>query len=57
MQYFAIACVFVLGLVGTVMIITMTQQSMDEQAINKYMQSRGSAEIPRTWRSEMGKGI
>lgn len=57
MKIFAIGCIVILGLVGVAMFMSMQVQSQDYGQVQEYLDSRGKAAIPSSWRSEIGKGI
>lgn len=57
MKVFVIGCFVVLGLIGTAMFMSMQVQSHDYGQVQEYLDSRGKAKIPSSWRAEMGKGI
>lgn len=57
MKIFVIGTIVTLGLVGAAMLASMTAQTTDYMAVEKYMESRGKAQVPSSWRSKMGKGI
>ncbi len=44
-------------LVGGVMFLQMEAEAEDKRAIKNYLESRGKAPIPRSWRERIGDGI
>ncbi|HQH27562.1 MAG TPA: hypothetical protein PLP17_09225 [Oligoflexia bacterium] len=51
-------CTFVLiFLAGAIMFFQMEAQSADSRAIKAYVESRGRAPIPPSWRNKIGAGI
>jgi hypothetical protein len=44
-----------LGVTGYILVIM--QDIDDQKAIKEYMDSRGAAPIPRSWRGKIGEGI
>ena len=56
-KVFFASCFVILFLAGAIMIMQMQNESDDRSAIKRYMDSRGRAPVPSSWRSEVGKGI
>ncbi len=56
-KVFFISCFVILFLAGAIMLMQMEQETSDRKAISAYMNSRGKTPLPRSWRSERGKGI
>lgn len=54
---FFISCFVILFLAGAIMLMQMEKETNDQRAIKKYMQSRGKAPLPSSWRDDLGKGI
>ena len=52
------AGIFVLiGLVGVFLFFQLEAETDDRRSIKRYMDSKGKAPVPRSWREQMGKGI
>lgn len=56
-KVFFIACFVILFIAGAVMFMQMQQESVDERAVNAYINSRGKAPVPPSWRGKIGDGI
>ena len=39
------------------MFLQMEAESEDKLAVRKFIDARGNAPVPRSWRDEIGKGI
>jgi len=44
-------------IVGGVMFLQMEAEAEDKRAIKAYIESRGKAPLPKTWRQKIGDGI
>ena len=56
-KVFFICCFVILFLAGAIMFLQMQAKSEDKRQIEAYMNSRGKAPLPSSWRSQVGKGI
>lgn len=56
-KIFFVACFFLLFAAGALMFLQMEAESEDQRAIKAYMDSRGAAPLPRSWRDKVGRGI
>lgn len=45
------------GIVGVWMYVDLTMELSDEEEVKAFIESRGAGPVPRSWRSEVGKGI
>jgi hypothetical protein len=51
------AMFFLLFVAGGLMFMQMEAESEDQRSIRAYMDSRGKAPLPASWRSKVGEGI
>lgn len=51
------ACFIILFLAGGIMLMQMQQESEDRRAVKAYMDTRGKAPMPKSWRGKIGDGI
>ena len=56
-KIFFISCFVILFIAGAIMLMQMDAETANEMEIRRYMESRGAAPLPRSWRPQVGKGI
>ena len=56
-KVFFIACFAILFFAGAIMFYSMEREAADERQIQRFIDSRGKAPLPRSWRGQVGDGI
>ncbi len=56
-KVFFISCFVILFLAGAIMLMQMEQETNDRKSVKAYMDSRGKAPLPSSWRGQLGDGI
>lgn len=51
------ACFVLLTIAGAVMFVSMQKETVDRREIKRFVESRGGAPMPRSWRDKIGEGI
>jgi hypothetical protein len=57
LKAFFISCFAILFLAGAVMLFSMQQETENKREVQRYLDSKGKAPIPKAWRSKIGDGI
>ncbi len=56
-KIFFVCCFAILFLAGAIMFLQMEAATEDKRQIDRYMNSRGKAPLPSSWRDKVGDGI
>lgn len=48
---------FILGMVGLISFLHMEKKTSDYKDQRLYIESKGAAEMPSSWRKQIGRGI
>lgn len=56
-KIFFICCFVILFGAGAIMFISMEREAEDQRQIERFIESRGKAPVPKSWRGRIGDGI
>ncbi len=54
--FFGVAFALIFA-VGAIMVVQMDQEQDDRRAVKSYLDSKGKAPVPPSWRGKIGNGI